>query len=232
MTGLLIQLAISWLIVWLAERGNLSVLGLYPTRKRLSDFALFFLLTAACCSTGFLLRMQFGKERWELNPLLTATLAWKAVWWNIKSVLFEELIFRGVIFYLLIKKTGALKAMLISSAAFGIYHWFSHEVFGNIPQMAITFALTGIMGMLYAYGYVKTNSLYVPCAIHAGWNLTQGFLFSQGPIGNGVLILAAPQPMVTVSHLVYWSIFFIPLLSAWILNFMILRNRTLNLPSA
>src|SRR4029078_9126898 len=102
MLGILVQLIISRLLVWLFEKGNLSFLGFYPTKRRLLDFAIFFLITVACCSTGFFLRMYFGRAHWELNPLLTANAILKAVWWNIKSVLFEELIFRGAIFYILL----------------------------------------------------------------------------------------------------------------------------------
>ena len=225
MIGILVQLTLSWIIVWLFEKGNLSFLGFFPTRRRLLDFTLFFIITAICCSTGFLLRMYFGKEQWEINPTLNTKLIFEGIWWNIKSILFEELIFRGVIFYILIKKIGIAKAIIISAIAFGIYHWFSQEVFGDIKQMAITFILTGIMGALYAYGYTKTFSLYIPCAIHLGWNLTQGFLFSQGSIGNGILVLAKPQPIVNVSYFIYFSIQFLPILSTWLINFLLLKRR-------
>jgi membrane protease YdiL (CAAX protease family) len=225
MLGILVQLIVSWLLVWFFEKGNLSFLGFYPKKRRLLDFTLFFFITAICCSTGFFLRMYFGREHWELNPLLTVTVILKAVWWNIKSVLFEELIFRGAIFYILLKKLGTVKAIAISAIAFGIYHWFSFGVFGNILQMAIIFVVTGTMGVLYAYGYAKTHSLYIPCAIHLGWNLTQIFIFSQGPIGDGVFILKEPQPIVTVSYLVYFIIFLVPILAALLINFSILKQR-------
>jgi uncharacterized protein len=122
------------------------------------------------------------------KPVLDPKLVLEGIWWNIKSVLFEELIFRGVIFYILIKKFGALPAITISALAFGFYHWFSYEIIGNVQQMIIVFFITGIMGLLYAYGYAKTYSLYIPVAIHFGWNFTQGFVFSKGVIGNGIFI--------------------------------------------
>ncbi|TMI74338.1 MAG: CPBP family intramembrane metalloprotease [Bacteroidetes bacterium] len=225
MLGILVQLIISWLLVWFFEKGNLSFLGFYPTKRRLLDFTLFFLITAVCCSTGFFLRMYFAREHWELNPFLTVTVIFKAVWWNIKSVLFEELIFRGAIFYILLKKLGPVKAIAMSAIAFGIYHWFSFGAFGNILQMAIIFVVTGTMGVLYAYGYSKTHSLYIPCAIHLGWNLTQIFIFSQGPIGDGVFILKGPQPIVTVSYLAYFIIFLVPILTILLINFSILKQR-------
>src|SRR5687768_478045 len=99
MLGILVQLLISWLLVWMIQKKDLRVLGLKPTRSRLLHFILFFLLTAACCATAFLMRTVFTEERWHLNPLLTGSMFVEGVWWNIKSVLFEELIFRGVILY-------------------------------------------------------------------------------------------------------------------------------------
>ena len=209
MVGILVQLAISWLIIWLVEKDNLSVLGFYPTKKRLTGFVVFFFITAICCASEFLMRIYFAKEQWQLNPVLSFQLVQEGIWWTIKSVMFEELIFRGVLLYLLIKKLGAAKGIIISAIAFGIYHWYSHEVIGDIKQMAITFTMTGIMGLLFAYAYAKTFSLYIPIAIHLGWNLTKGFIFSEGPIGNGVFIQKQPQPEVTVSYFTFFIIHFI-----------------------
>ena len=225
MMGIIVQLALSWLIIWLFEKGNLSFLGLRPTKSRLFDFILFLLVTAICCSTGFFMRMYFAKEQWIVNPLLNAKLIFDGIWWNIKSVLFEELIFRGAIFYILIKKLGALRAIIISSIAFGVYHWFSYEIIGNVQQMIIIFFITGIFGLVYAYGYARTFSLYIPIAIHFGWNFTHGFVFSEGSIGNGILIQPKPQPLVTVSYFIYLSITFFPMLSALLINFFLLKRK-------
>lgn len=95
MLGIIVQLLISWLIIWLFERGNLNVLDFYPTKKRLIGFAVFFIVIDLCCSSDFFMRMIFAKQQWEINPKLTANLFLTGVWRNIKSVLFEELIFRG-----------------------------------------------------------------------------------------------------------------------------------------
>ncbi len=224
MVGIIVQLAISWLLIWFFEKQQLNVLGFAPTKKRLSNFLLFLIVTAACCASGFFLRMVWGNEKWMINPKLNTPLIFESIWWHIKSVLFEELIFRGVLFYILIKRLDTTKAVIISAAAFGIYHWFSQEVFGNPVQMIITFLITGTMGLVYAYGYAKTFSLYVPCAIHLGWNITQGFIFSNGVTGNGVFILAKQQNPVTVSYAVYYFITWLPLLSAILVNYFLLRR--------
>ena len=225
MLGIIVQLLISWLIIWLFEKGNLNVLGFYPTKKRLFGFAVFFIVTALCCSSDFFLRMLFAKQQWELNPTLTANLILTGIWWNIKSVLFEELIFRGVLFYILIKKLGHTKAIIITAIAFGIYHWFSHEVIGNIQQMAITFVITGTMGLVYAYAYSKTFSLYYPIAIHLGWNLTSSVIFSKGILGDQLFTQVKPVPEVQVGYFIFFCILLIPLLSAILINFFMLKRR-------
>jgi hypothetical protein len=46
MLGIIIQLAASWLIIWLFEKNNLSVLGFRPSGRRLADFFIFFFITA------------------------------------------------------------------------------------------------------------------------------------------------------------------------------------------
>jgi len=224
MLGIIVQLLVSWLLVWLFDKGSLHVLGFYPTQKRLLGFVLFFMVTALCCSSDFFMRMIFAQQQWEINPKLTANLIVTGTWWNFKSVLFEELIFRGVLLYILIKKLGHTKAIVISAIAFGIYHWFSHEVFGDIKQMTITFVVTGTMGLVYAYAYSRTFSLYFPAAIHLGWNLTRSVIFSETVIGEQLLIPVKPVPEVTVSYFIYFCILLIPLLSAILINFFILKK--------
>src|SRR5688572_1235532 len=123
MIGIIVQLVISWLIVWLFEKKSLVVLGFRPTANRLKDFVLFFFITAACCLSGFLIHMLFG-ARWKLNPDYSFFDGLKGSWWYMRSVIFEELIFRGVILYILIKRIGVKPAIIISASGFGIYHWF------------------------------------------------------------------------------------------------------------
>ena len=224
MIGIIVQLAISWLLIWIVEKKNLSVLGFRPTKQRALDFGLFFIITATCAASGFLIRMYFG-ERWELNPVFTLKLLAEGLWYNIKSVLFEELIFRGVIFYILIKRLGIIKAIIISSVAFGIYHWFSFGLIGDVKQMIIVFIITGVAGLLYAYGYAKTFSLYIPSAIHLGWNFTRNFIFSDGNIGNGILIAAKPDHTTTVSWFVYILVIYLPMISMLIINYLLLKRK-------
>ena len=225
MIGIIVQLAISWLIIWFFKKENLSVLGLFPTKRRLLDFGMFFFITALCCSSDFFMRMWLAGQQWKLNPHLSPELIFTGIWWNIKSVLFEELIFRGVLLYILIKKIGPLKAILTSAIAFGIYHWFSFEVLWDVKQMAVVFMMTGTMGLLYAYGYAKTFSLYIPIAIHLGWNATRSVLFSESVIGNQLFIPVKPVTELQVSYFTFFCILFLPVISPMLINFLLLKKR-------
>lgn len=224
MIGILVELAMSWLIVWLFEKGNLSVLGLRPGRKRLFDFLIFFFVTAACSSLSFLLNMLIAKSRYQLNPELSFGLIAEGTWFVVKSVLFEELIFRGVLLYILIKKFGAVWGILISSLAFGIYHWFSHELWGQPMQMLFELLSSAAIGSVMAWGYAKSRSLYIPVAIHFGWNLVQMVVFSGNTIGGQLFVDALPQQVVTVSWFSYFVLLLLPLLACLLLNSLLLRK--------
>lgn len=224
MIGIVVQLVISWVIIWWYEKGNLGVLGLMPSKKRLQDFILFFFITASCCASGFLLKNIIARQSWMLNPELNLLLIVKGVWFTIKATLFEELIFRGVLLYILIKKLGARWAIVISAVTFGIYHWFSHELWGNPEQMAIEFFITGAMGLVFAYGYAKTLCLYIPIAIHFGWGIIQMVVFSGNTIGSQLFVEVMPRPVVTISYFSYYFMQFFPLLSCLFINTWLLRR--------
>ena len=82
------------------------------------------------------------------------------LWLSILTVaflpaVFEELLFRGVIFTSFNKKYGVYLAIVISALLFGIYHM-------NWVQGINAF----ILGLALAYIYFKSNSLFVPIVFH------------------------------------------------------------------
>lgn len=188
MLGIIVALLISWGLLWLVAKKHLTVLGIAPDTKRIRILGTAVLLSAACCTVCHLLRTLFIHNSWYYNRSYTFSGFLLSCWWVLKSVLFEELLFRGALLYITIQKWGVKKACLFSAIAFGIYHWFSYGGFGNPGQMIIIFLMTGIFGYVLALAFAKTGSLYLSIGLHLGWNLANIILFSNGPLGHQMLV--------------------------------------------
>jgi membrane protease YdiL (CAAX protease family) len=188
MIGILVILAISWLLLFLIVKENLLTLGFLPITKRLKQFLIGFVITAILCVLVQYFKSLLKSSIWVLNENSTVGIILKSFWWDVKSVLTEELVFRGALLYILIQKIGSKRSILISAIAFGIYHWFTLGVLGNILAMILVFIGTGIMGYAWAWAFSKTKSIMLPFGLHLGWNFLNNSIFSKGPLGNGVLI--------------------------------------------
>jgi len=217
-------LAISWLLIWLFEKGNLSVLGLTITKDRMKYSIILFIISVILSASAFLLRMYFAQEEYVLSTSLTAKSLFLETWYQLRTTLTEELLCRGALLYILIKKTGKTVAIITSSIIFALMHWMNPGVWGNLMQMIIVFSFTFSMGLLLAYSYARTFSILFPFAIHYGWNLTQNFIFPDTPTGQHLFTLAAPPPTVTISYLAFFTMLLLPKVSVLVVNYLIIKQ--------
>ncbi len=188
-TGTLVALFLSWLVLRVTVREPLTVLGIAPTRQRMIEFAAGMLFMALIGVINFTWQAHFKDISYQINPDYDLFQLLGGSGWVLSAVLFEELLFRGALLYLLVRYIGIVKACLISSIVFGVYHWFSYEVFGaRLILMIYIFLVTGAGGWMFAFAYAKTRSLYAPIGLHLGWNLVAAVVFSSGPIGQQLLI--------------------------------------------
>ncbi len=224
MLQIIFLLLISWLILWVFEKKNLLVLGLTPTSKRLKYFTILFIVSSFLSATTFFLKMYFAKEVYTISETLTTKSILLEIWYQFRSVLTEELLCRGALLYMLIKKIGQTKAIITSSIIFAVLHWLNAGVWGNFSQMTIIFVFTFLMGLLLAYAYAKTFSLLIPFAIHFGWNLTQNYIFPDTATGNHIFILAEPPPTVTISYLAFFTMLFLPKIAVLLVNYLIVKK--------
>src|SRR6476620_8853820 len=151
MFGIIVELIISWLLLWFIDKKHLSILGFKPTRNRLMNLCVGVLLAALTCTVYHLLTTILANNSWTLNNKLTIQSTLSSIWWTLKSVLFEELIFRGALLYVAIEKFGVKIACIFSAVCFGIYHWFSYNALGNPLQMIFIFLMTGVFGLMLAF---------------------------------------------------------------------------------
>lgn len=218
-------LVISWLLTWVVfQKHDLTFLGLTPTKERLKYAVILFLLSAFFAATTFLLRIYFAKESYTLTKLLTVKSVLIQIWYQCRTVMTEELMCRGALLYILIKKFGKRKAILITSLLFAVLHWMNSGVWGNPTQMGFVFAFTFTMGLLLAYSYSKTFSLLIPFAIHFGWNLTQNYIFPDSIVGQHIFTVSQPPPVVTVSYFAFGVMIFFPKTMVILVNYFIIKR--------
>lgn len=186
MLGILILLIISWVSLRLGGE-KLNTIGLLPNRRRSYEFVVGFLFSVFIAVIYYVLIIIVLKAEVRVNESYSVPEFLKSSWWTLRSVLYEELLFRGALLFLAMKYFGVLRGVFLSAAVFGIYHWFSYNVFGDIPPMIHTFLITGIGGFAFAFAFAKTKSLYLPIGLHFGWNLITITIFSQGPLVDQLL---------------------------------------------
>ncbi|MGI9532676.1 lysostaphin resistance A-like protein [Lutimonas sp.] len=189
MLGVIVVLALSWLILWLFSKEHIIVLGILPNNRRLIELSVGLIFMAMFCTINLLGQSYFKDFNYVQNSDYGLWESINGIWWTLKAALFEELIFRGALLYLLIKRLGISWACIISASAFGIYHWFSYQMFGRgLIPMIYVFLLTGAGGWMFAYAFAKTKSLYAPLGLHFGWIVVSIVVFSAGPIGSSLFI--------------------------------------------
>jgi membrane protease YdiL (CAAX protease family) len=188
MVIVIIELLVSGILLWFYDKSNLLVLGVQPTKSRIVDFTFGIVSSTILCTICSWLIATVTETSITLNQDFTPIDFLSSSFWMLKSVLGEELLFRGALLYIAMKKLGLKYGCILSSVGFGIYHWFSYDILGDFPQMIYIFMVTGIGGLLFAYSFALTKSLYLPVGLHLGWNLVNVVVFSGGPLGKQMLL--------------------------------------------
>jgi len=103
-----------------------------------------------------------------------------AVAMALSSGVFEELVFRGVLFRSVEDVFGSWISLAVSSAVFGLLHLFN-------PAATLVGAIFISIeaGLLLAAAYMLTRRLWLSIGFHISWNYTQSAIFS-GIVSGGV----------------------------------------------
>ena len=150
MAGLIVELIISWLLLKFVLHENLLVLGFKINSKLLIPIIIALIIPVVFLVIHLVSISLWVKSPYHLNPHYTFSAFKNSTSYVLISVIYEELIFRGALLYILIKKIGTQKAALVSAISFGIYHWFTMGVLGQVMPMLFVFTITAIMGYIFA----------------------------------------------------------------------------------
>jgi uncharacterized protein len=180
MISALIALLLSWALLYFVEHQSLEALGFRPTAGRLKLLGTGFLLTTVFMSAYYLAEAASWHTSYHFNSFFSPGTFGASLWTIFTSALFEELLFRGALLYILIRRIGPVKAVLVSAAAFGLYHWITVGIH-SLPQMALLFASMAWLGYALARSFVATGSILVPLSLHYAYNFTGADGFGDGP---------------------------------------------------
>ena len=102
-----------------------------------------------------------------------------AVVMALSAAVFEELLFRGVLFRIVEEWLGSWISLVVSSMVFGLVHLMN-------PTATLTGAIFIAVeaGILLGAAYMLTRRLWMSMGFHAAWNYTQSGIFS-GVVSGG-----------------------------------------------
>jgi membrane protease YdiL (CAAX protease family) len=223
MVGIAVQLLISWLLLKYIEKANLHALGITPVLHRTLQFLMGIIFAGLLCLIHAMSKNYLNSLEWHLNPRYTLPLFFDALLYCMKSVFYEELIFRGALCYIGFRRCGVKITMLFSSVCFGVYHWFTLGVLGDPKMMIIVFVLTSLYGWTLAYSYYKTKSIFLGCGLHLGWLIVSLIVFSGGTIGEQLLIPYKPEGSAELSGTAQTLFFFAQLFGIPLCQYLLVR---------
>lgn len=110
------------------------------------------------------------------------SLSWTALSLVSEMVLaacFEEILVRGIVLRVLERPLGRAGAVVASALLFGIAH------IPNPGATALSTLNVTMAGIMFGTAFIATQRLWLSIALHFGWNVTAGYVFSATVSGQG-----------------------------------------------
>ena len=108
----------------------------------------------------------------------------------LSSGIFEELLFRGVLFRIVEEWLGSWISLVVSSLVFGLVHLMNPAA----TVMGAVF-ISVEAGVLLAAAYMLTRRLWMSMGFHIAWNYTQSGVFS-GTVSGGYVEPGLIKPVI------------------------------------
>lgn len=148
---------------------DFSLTGIVPDSVG-SEFGAGYLLAFMMLLSGFL-------ALWIPGALSVDKISWNGllftgylIFFLIQSS-FEEIVTRAFMIPSISARFNTIIALIVSSSIFSIFHIFNPSI--SIVSIINIFLAGLLMGLLF----LKTNKIWAPIGLHAGWNFLQGSFF-------------------------------------------------------
>jgi len=163
-----------WILLAKVEGRPLGALGFALHSDSLREAATGTGLGAVLIAAAVLLLWVTGTAHFlpdaGTGASYAAFLGWTFLFFGIAAA-FEEALFRGYPFQLLVEWIGSWPATLFGAAAFSIAHA------SNPGIGVIAFGNIFLAGILLSIAYLKTRSLWFATGVHLGWNWSMSSVF-------------------------------------------------------
>lgn len=138
----------------------------------------FGVLTVLLCLMWLATSFQFGVVRWQGVATLETALLYGLLFTAVATA--EETLWRGYALVNLVRAVTFWPAALILSLIFGLSH-LKHDT-----ETMIGVGFAAAYGVLLAWSFRRTGSLWLALGIHAGWDYAQSFVY--GVPDSGVVL--------------------------------------------
>jgi membrane protease YdiL (CAAX protease family) len=147
-----------------------------PTRRRVAEFALGFVLSTSLFAALALIRGAFVGASWTFAgfPELPETVAGPGI--ALLVLLLEELLFRGHALRRACRLVGPTLSILISAALFGIYRIAGRSTWSMGAFFA--FSMPALGGLLFGFAALRSDGLALAIGLNLGGNCIQASVLS------------------------------------------------------
>lgn len=191
---LLTILLAAWLMVRFIDRRPFVSLGFgseHAMRDSLIGLAVGLGMMASCVA----LLLGFGWAAWSMSGSFAGTALGVATLAMLLNTVTQEVMVRGYVQQTIQSRFGTLTGVIVSSIFFFALHLGA--IRGQLLPAISLFAA----GILLATCYAVTGKLWLPIALHFGWNVLQGPVLGEAvsgqalDAGNQLLKIAGPALM-------------------------------------
>jgi membrane protease YdiL (CAAX protease family) len=160
-------------VLKIVDKKNVTGIGLIHFKKGSRDFTYGFLLGALFMTAIFITLFSLGDLTLKnslTDPVISGSLL-SGLLLFILVGFSEEMLFRGYCMTALQQMRSTWLTVLISSLIFSLAH-------GANPNVSLIGLINiFVVGVLFAYMFIKTGNLWMPIGFHISWNYFQGNIF-------------------------------------------------------
>lgn len=179
------------ILAWkISTKRKLSDMGFTPIKSNFKDLIAGLLFGAGSLTFVFAALVLSGQAEvtsWAPSFSVSQIIA---LFMFILVGFAEELLCRGYIISVLRQTKSILAIYIISGVIFALMHSANSGI-GLLPYMNLI-----LIGMLWAYSYMKSGNIWLPIGYHITWNYFQGDVFGfkvSGTTEKGILTTSYPK---------------------------------------